>query len=636
MFPQSVRSAVAEDAAFRHRFALDVDAVVTLRQTAAEFVRSKLFHAVRQVLAGTAAGLDVKSKDGLVWRVAIDVVRGIVVLREGTEVSIPEFTCMSPYVNVRLEWFERESTACRVADERMNTWRDILAERPLEDDEVGRLLEDFSLTPVCHASSIRRCLRSGNCEASDLVPSDLRYFDRLVGALTDETDVQGFTSSAAQQARVRALVGLNPLEGLRAALLCHHSLLDVVEEVPRDVVLHLFRWLAEQGDRTSQVAAIECGLRLLPMFPEIEESLAAMVRAIAADEPNDENGRPKLMSGLIVLVEGELARTGIARKRPPFWRRLASMAHAAVIEREVLAANLKTSAIAERAHASGWTLYRKQTLVDLRREPRWFPDFISPEQLKAELVGRIAGAAERARENVADGELSAALWGADPGTIESQKTFPFAFLPGPLEGGVEAVIDIPSELESSIRMNLQAVELTPKSFFGLVNASMIFRVNSQLSELAAQGLRRVGYQLRKVETSDDTVALLEGLAMVCAVTRSRTLADEVRVLARGARRRRGSTFTPRAIARIGLIAAAANKDLRAWSDFVGEWLTELAFADMTREQAVELYEDIYILCHLERSLWETCGRAEAATAAFVESFPNSGDATQNEPGDAQQ
>jgi hypothetical protein len=35
----------------------------------------------------------------------------------------------------------------------------------------------------------------------------------------------------------------------------------------RAEVLEEFQWLADQGDRISQVGGIECGLRLLHLFP---------------------------------------------------------------------------------------------------------------------------------------------------------------------------------------------------------------------------------------------------------------------------------------------------------------------------------------------------------------------------------
>ena len=73
-----------------------------------------------------------------------------------------------------------------------------------------------------------------------------------------------------------------------------------------------------------------------------------------------------------------------------------------------------------------------------------------------------------------------------------------ALMPGPLEGGIDAVRELPPDLEASIRTDLRAEELTPESFARLVNSSLIFQTSSRLSELAAQALRRVGYQLRKV------------------------------------------------------------------------------------------------------------------------------------------
>ena len=45
-------------------------------------------------------------------------------------------------------------------------------------------------------------------------------------------------------------------------------------------------------------------------------------------------------------------------------------------------------------------------------------------------------------------------------------------------------------------------------------------------------------------------------------------------------------------------------------DFIGDWLTELAFVDMSREEAHALQAEIYRLLHLEPTLWETCGRAK--------------------------
>jgi len=624
MFPREVRASVLSRGEFRQRFSLGVDAVIRLKQTGAEFSRSTLFESIRQVLAGVLPTLDVAANDGLVWHVTRDRSIGIMVRCEENVVSMPECACLSPDRDERLQWFSEQTRRVRVTDTHFSRWLTILSERPLDDEELDDVVQEFRLTPVHVASTVAGLLRRGSVEPAGLVPSDVRYFDRLVGEPTTETDLGEFISRSGP-CGTRVLDVTSP-EDLKAALLlsAQSSIGETLDlnRLPRDEVALVFEWLAKHGDRISQVGSIECGLRFLRAYPELESSLTAMVTAVANDRPEDSDGRLSLLSSLVALVEGEVARRQTARERAPFWRRLASIAHASVIEREAIAADVESASLADWAFRSGGALYYMQSLVDLRKEPRWFPDFISPQQLKSEFIARVTGAAERYRENVPEGLLSAVLWGPGQGTIQSQLKLPSAFLPGPLEGGAEAIREIPPHLEAEIRRHLEAEELTSESFSGLVNCSLIFKIGSQLSELAAQGLRRVGYQLRKVSANDDWFPLLHGLAMVSAVTRSKDLADEVRVLARGARRRGGKNPSPAAIAKTALVAAAAYKDPTAWSNFLGAWLCELAFVDMTRDEALDLQRDLYTLFHVEPTLWETCGRAEAAVTALVSSFPH--------------
>jgi len=129
--------------------------------------------------------------------------------------------------------------------------------------------------------------------------------------------------------------------------------------------------------------------------------------------------------------------------------------------------------------------------------------------------------------------------------------------------------------------------------------------------------------LRQVSANDDPFPLLHGLAKVAAVTRSAELAGEVRILVRAVRRGRSKKLSPEACARVALVACAANSEQSDWAKSIGEWLTELAFTEMTTEEAVSLQSDLHLLLHIEPDLWGTCGRAQAALAAFVASMPDS-------------
>jgi hypothetical protein len=111
--------------------------------------------------------------------------------------------------------------------------------------------------------------------------------------------------------------------------------------------------------------------------------------------------------------------------------------------------------------------------------------------------------------------------------------------------------------------------------------------------------------------------LLSGLATVAAVTRSGELAEEVRILVRVFRQRPDVDIAPEDAMRIAMVTAAAYGANSQWSQFVGDWLTELAFEDMPKQKANLLLRHITALCQLEPHLWEICARAEAASMAFA-------------------
>jgi hypothetical protein len=113
------------------------------------------------------------------------------------------------------------------------------------------------------------------------------------------------------------------------------------------------------------------------------------------------------------------------------------------------------------------------------------------------------------------------------------------------------------------------------------------------------------------------------LAKVAAVTRSAELASEVRILVRAVRRGSSKRLSPEACARIALVAVAAHSEKSDWINSIGEWLTELAFSEMTVPEAVSLQSDVHMLLHIDPDLWGTCGRAEAALAAFIAAMPDS-------------
>lgn len=65
-----------------------------------------------------------------------------------------------------------------------------------------------------------------------------------------------------------------------------------------------------------------------------------------------------------------------------------------------------------------------------------------------------------------------------------------------------------------------------------------------------------------------------------------------------------------------LLAAASREGLKDWTEFVGDWITELAFLNELENDEINMpYSHLQYLCHAAPELWVTCDRACAALAS---------------------
>lgn len=623
LFSPSLRVSMLEDKAFRDRSGLSVDAAIRFDQAGLEFKRSALFTKIRELLAEKEVPKELNDNEGRNWTLSFDSERKrMLVAREDQQVFLPDLTCLSANKEERLAWFNREVERYDIRDEPPDVWRVVLGERALEDEEVDSLLSEFRSAPIYVTGAIVEQLRRKTINLPSIIPSDLRYYDRLIGEPSSEETLRKFIDKRIVP-RIRTFVERNSAEGLKNALLIssHPWIPQAIDlgSISRDRVLEFYRWLETKGDRFSQLGGVECGLAHLDRIPELEPILTRIAEQFVADRPETSDGRIGLVCSLIILVEGELARTGICRRRPPFWRRLASIAHASVLERAILQTGMPTADFCEWAMQNRGQLYYLQSFLDMRKEPRWNPDLLAPGQLKAEFVGRLATAAQLNLGKIRAQEARTLFDGEGAKTVRSEMKFS-SYFPGPLEGGIPSPAKMPSEIEADLDKGLGEGELTPRSFAGLVNSSLVFRIDQKFANLAAESLRRVNYQLRRIASQEEAFSLLSGLATVAAVTRSVALAEEVRILMRVLRRRPAIGISQDSALRIGLAAAAAHADVTEWCRFVGEFMTELAFEDMAVEDARGLHHHILVLRQLEPRLWQTTGRADAATSALIHSL----------------
>ena len=620
LFPASIQEALIKDDSFRQRYGLISDAHVSFEDAGLSIQRSKLFNGIREIFSGNDEQPVFKDKEGEEWRLEVtevDGLRRILLSQKKRRLFLPIcLTTLSQDLSERLAGFEREADDVNFPDKAISIWREKLSLGLLSDNEVSSLEKELEETPSRILDSITSELDGGTFSFPLSIPKSRRYYNQLVGKYQEGLNIKEYAHEVVRE-HIQKLMLWRPYDGfLFSLLLSSHSsntsLIDI-EHLEEAELIKAYKWLQINGDMFSQLGAVEIGLSVLNKYPTIEPYLKSIIEQIRDDDPDDAQSRFGLLSALVILVDGELSRTKVLRGSPPFWRRLASIAQASLIERCTISVPGDVAKFAEWGLEARAQPFYIQSLTDLRLEPRWIPDFMSSRQLKAEFICRIINSADQNIEKIESFDIHELLIGKGTNSLRVLIDFPHSFFPGPLEGDIDSQIPPPDELVRSIKEQLSEPILQPKSFATLVNSALIYRLDSDQVKLASKALRTAKHQLRQVESKELLFTTLRGLAIVAAVTRSEDLADELIILTRKSRGcDSGNKLSADEAMWIGLIAAASHSELADWCEFVGKWITEIAFQPLQQDEVAMLHSHVNQLCHIVPELWHTCGRAEAA------------------------
>ena len=615
----SIREPVRSDSHFMQSLGLKNEVQLSLRPDGPSFTRAALLSALRQLLAGATAKGSCVDMSGRAWTLELETRPEdgpLISITDGTKrLLLPDHSAFSPDSDSRLNGLQSHIESGYLDATSISAWREKLEARALSDDELWEYLDDVLDTPQSFMAEVVASLRRGSIKLENLVPSSVRYFNRLVGVYDGADNILSYAQGGLQ-AHIESLVSWSPSEGPWYGLLlsshsCTASIL--VGLADSDVLDVVARAMPDEADTISKVGAIEFGLPLIGAKPEVAPMLQAIVTQLLGDDPETEGGRFSLLTSLITLVDGELARTRALSHCPPFWRRLAAISQASLIERAIRTARVDRHAFYEWAINARTEAFYTQNLIDLRLEPRWHPDYAAPGQLKMEVLGRLL-TLSKAHEGLVQGANLSALTDE---ALQSLVAFPLPFLAGPLEGNIESTNELPAELAKDIEARLTSGSIDPTSFISLVNSVLVFRPNTDHAALAAKAIRDANYLLRRAERPVGLTAILNGLATVAANSRSGVLAAELVLLTRRAKRSAGMVLPLEEDISLGLLAGAAHQEVGAWADFVGHWMTELAFDPLEKSEARRLRSRLRMLCKLAPSLWPTCGRALAASSAVA-------------------
>jgi hypothetical protein len=583
----------------------------TMQVGSASFTRQAVLDAATAIYADPARAQPVTDEKGRSWQLTTEPDQAWHLrFHDGeTGYRVRGLIGLHPDADSRIAMLDAVLAEQDIAPEALSEWRARLLDRRLDASEIEDLDIAIRAFPPMVSQMIIDTFNEGGIAPSGLVPRERDYYRRLVGT-SDAATLQDFLTDPARGA-LDWLAG-DAIE--RAAfLLLRAARPGIVEEsqfgpLTPEAWRALTTWALAHGDLFAKAGLAEIAMPRAQDDPELEQFVIAVAREIEALDPTDTAGPLHLLSCLAIFADGELSLQGTLSDWPPYRRRLAALAQASLIAR-VVSGQIDTKRFADFcAQERGWR-FVAQNLSDLRLEPRWRPDLIAAEQLRHELLGRLANAAFALDE----GQLTpglAAWFTAAKDSLRTRLEVPMVFWPGPLEGGIGTVLrPPPDEMLAAIEEGLNQETLELEAVRRIVNIETMFTVPDALAERAATRIREIGPRLLASLATEQVSPFLLGLAHFAAARRMTALADTVQVMARYHRER--APVPMREEMQLALYAAAAREDRAAWRDKLGSWTLELAGRVEDEEEAEALLGWIDTLGDIDPGLRTRTGRARA-------------------------
>lgn len=628
LVPEAVRQSMLADPDFLKSFGLSMKTDGTISfGNGPKFTSSLLFTAIRQA-EKTDEPVLLRDKQDQQWSVAIasDVNgrKSPQLTQDEKTIDHLEGSLLLSDEKARKHAFDGMANDAAWPKKDRQHWNAIISERPLTDTEVGALHEDLENSPIRFVDRLSKALGVGETSIDLLVPDNRRYYERLVGEIGIATTVQEHAHGGAA-INAEHLVAWDERDGLLLALVtgAHSDFLSVIplKGINTATVIEIFDLLAENGDMISRLGAVQVALPLLAECPEFAEPIEKLLDSILKEDPSTETDGFSDLSRLFIFVDSELSRRGVLRGVPPFYRRLASFAQASLIQRQILAEGVDPTEFRKWIEKRFEPQFYSQSLADMRIAPRWHPDLIHADQLKQEFIGRLLGSGEMFKDKLGEGRLLEILspTSEHKHSVKALSEPLKPYFPGPLEGSTPPSQHIPEEILAVIYEQLAEPELSTSSFIAAVNLANVFMLEADLAAKISELLQKGRYQLHKVVNTRELTAVLSGLAKIAAVTRSSELAKDVRVLVRRYRNDPNLQISISDAYRTLFFAASAHAELNDWCVFVGEFLENMAFSTLAKDDAEELQSLIQCMCVAEPELWTTIGAADAALSAFVAS-----------------
>ena len=541
---------------------------------------NELFAAAREVLTTTKKSFiqDVSKKE---VSVDLDDERQSIIIRwsdtEGVsqQVPIPDLTMLSPNQELRLNTLR--NIIHRIGPTAKD-FRHLLEEidsRELSQQELSAILDESAIGVAAVQTSLAQKISQGlPIGVVDIIPQSVSYFEQFAGPNPLDMEPEAYFKEVLIPYR-KNLLSRDLYAGLD--ICCLGALRDDlppgqwVVDIDNDTLWDALCACNVKTNPFSLLGALDVALYRLEDSRFREFSEEAVVKLL--DENfGQSNGRDiyKLLQISYNFILNQINFLESGSNYPGYWKRMCAWMQAGLIVRVMTESSdsvdiddLEQWAQSIMTPAGVYAL-----LVDARKEPMFFVNFVPLQDLRNEIFGRLALLKLRheneGRQIPKSEDINHAL--ARP---EARGYF----FPGPLGGHRRPTKPITQDMEQFVKTWLPGNESLLLQW--LVEFSQIVALDESELERAREAVKMTTENIFNANF-DENLKCLDLASVVAAANRDTMLADEIAVAVVKVAPKISEEKDIQVILRIILQSAAAHEEHDAWSKWLEEKLAGIA------------------------------------------------------------
>lgn len=616
--PAPLRSDLIDDEIFLAK--LDIPIVPELRLNTPGnpmFNRDRIWKVVSKVLHD-GVPTEVEDRSGKQWCISRDAEGRAVLDIQGVPrpLAFPDIEYMSVDTEVRAAHLSDRCAAMGVDQDQLSG--SVLADLrngPLTAFDVEQAQLLFARFPLPLHERLIGEMQDGETTLSSLFPSDFSYYEHLIGAWRGERDILAFASNMlpmAQEASfdVRLLVRL--LSSGHSATSPRNTITHAdaaeIKEFFANHVSHLDIW--------SLTAFLEGMLARERVIEEFGDELLQLLEAFDKIVNKDEQRR-QLAAMLVKAAEIRIRSLSPNPSLPPYWRRLAAIAHGAVAERALMSARVNLDPFLERLEPLV-VPYNPAGIVDMQREPTWAPFLMNGQQLQQEVLRRVLVAWDEHVESSSSLEPHREKFTPILRELLSRQDFASRCVRGPADGSVrlyELSADQCREMEQLLDDHGTTRPLDV--WFAFATAGTAALLPLGVRDRLVASIEQAGTAAFAGCDENQSGHVLAWLGFLAASSRDTNLAKAIIKLARAVAASAEADIPATLCLYVTAIAAAAFSDRSEWQKLLINCAEHAAYTCTTKKDAINSLAAIEGFATADWRLQLPLARARAALKGLI-------------------